>query len=235
MTWVFKEFSSSVSMESAATDYIAGKIERNLADVSSARLLLSGGSSPRPIYEGLSKRDLKWSDVTVGLVDERWVDVDHKGSNAAFIKSTLLQNKAQAAEFVPMKTEHATAQNGADVVSESYRQAFTHPYICVMGMGLDGHTASWFPNADDLTSALDVDSRDFTCAFDATGCEVAGDFPSRMTMTLPAVMGSDEIILLIAGEAKRAVFEQAINQSVYNAPVKSLLSAGPRLTVFWGK
>lgn len=222
-------------MESAATDYIAAKIERSLADVSSARLLLSGGSSPRPIYEGLSRRDLNWSDVTVGLVDERWVGPDHKGSNAAFIRSTLLQNKAQAAQFVPMKTQHETAQEAAKTVSESYKKAFTHPYISVMGMGLDGHTASWFPNASDLKSALDVESRDFTCAFDATGCEVAGDLPSRMTMTLPAVMGSDEIILLIAGEAKRAVFEQAVRQSVYDAPVKSLLSAGPRLTIFWGK
>ena len=230
----FKEFSSAASMQAAATDYIADKIERSLADVSSARLLLSGGSSPRPIYEELSLRDLNWSNVTIGLVDERWVNADNKGSNAAFIQSTLLQNQAEAAQFVAMKTDHKTAQEAASTVSETYVRNFATPYISVMGMGLDGHTASWFPNAADLSSALDIDNRNFTCAFDATGCEVAGNFPWRMTMTLPAVMGSEEIILLIAGEAKRAVFEQAAKVSVHDAPVKTLLNAGSRLTVFWG-
>ena len=222
-------------MEAAATDYIADKIERSLADVSSARLLLSGGSSPRPIYEGLSRRDLDWSNVTVGLVDERWVNPDNMGSNAAFIQSTLLQNRAESAQFVAMKTDHKTAQEAANTVSQTYGRNFAKPYISVMGMGLDGHTASWFPNATDLSSALDIEGREFACAFDATGCEVAGDFPSRMTLTLPAVMESEEIILLIAGDAKRTVFEQAMKAFVHDAPVKALLSAGSRLTVFWGR
>lgn len=232
--WTFKEYSSSALMEAAATDYIAAKIEQSLEAVSSARLLLSGGSSPRPIYQALSKKDLAWSNVTVGLVDERWVDIEDKGSNAAFIKSTLLQNQAQTADFVPMKTDHTTAEGAASTVADIYKRKFTSPYISVMGMGLDGHTASWFPNANDLNRALDITKSDFTCAFDATGCEVAGDFPSRMTMTLPAVMGSEEIILLIAGDAKRAVFEQSKAASVRDAPIKTLLNAGPRLTVFWG-
>ena len=232
--WIFKEYSSSALMEVAAADYITDKIKQSLEAHSSARMLLSGGSSPKPIYESLSRKDLAWESVTVGLVDERWVAPDDKGSNEAFIKNTLLQNKAKLAKFIPMKTDHNTAQEAADSVSLSYAQNFTAPYMSVMGMGLDGHTASWFPNADDLNHALDIDGDDFTCAFDASGCEVAGDFPSRMTMTLPAVMSSEEIILLIAGEAKRAVFEQAANASLFDAPVKALLNAVPRLTVFWG-
>ena len=234
MMWTLKEFPSSALMEAAAADYITDKIQQSLEAHSAARLLLSGGSSPKPIYESLSRKDLAWGQVTVGLVDERWVAPNHKGSNEAFIKNTLLQNKAQLANFIPMKTDHNTAKEAADAVSLSYSQNFTAPYISVMGMGLDGHTASWFPNADDLNHALDMNSGDFTCAFDASGCEVAGNFPSRMTMTLPAVMRSEEIILLIAGEAKRAVFEQAANAPLFDAPVKSLLNAVPRLIVFWG-
>ena len=72
------------------------------------------------------------------------------------------------------------------------------------------------------------------CAQDATGCPVAGDQPERITLTLPAVMAARHIILLIAGNEKHNVFQAAVNKSVHDAPVKALLNAGSKLTVFWG-
>ena len=177
---------------------------------------------------------MAWDRVTCGLIDERWVSAGEAGSNADFIHNTLLQDQAAAATFIPMKTEHDSAQQGASTVSKLYAENFAALDIAVMGMGLDGHTASWFPNASDLPAALDVYRRDFVTAFDAAGCAVAGDHPERITLTLPAIMLAKEIILLISGAEKRAVFEAAQEKSVYNAPVKALLSAGPRLTIFWG-
>lgn len=234
MSYQFKAFDTASLMQQAACDHIRNSLERTLSQNGQAGLLVSGGSSPRPTYEALSKIDIAWNNVNIGLVDERWVEPDADGSNAAFIAETLLQNKAVNANFIPMKNEHKTADLGAAAVSQLYNQKFKPLDLCIMGMGLDGHTASWFPNATDLKTALDLDVDNFCCAFDAQGCAVAGDYPERMTMTLSSVMSAKEILLLISGDKKRAVLEAAQDKSVYDAPVNALFNAGSRLTIYWG-
>lgn len=229
-----QSFDRASAMQSAAADYIAQRLRGAIDRSGSARLLVSGGSSPRPVYEQISQMDLAWSRVNVGLVDERWLDPHMDGSNAAFISQTLLQGKASAANFIPMKTAHKSAKAAAATVSDTYRKTLQPIDICVMGMGLDGHTASWFPNVADLKTALDIDNPSMACAVDATGCQVAGQHTERMSLTLSAVMASAEIILLITGQAKRDVLDGAGAKSVYDAPVKALLAAGPRLKIFWG-
>lgn len=230
----FQAFNSAADMEYAARDYIAQTLHNSIAERGRANVLLSGGSSPRTIYQNLSTLDLAWDKVTCGLVDERWVAIDEAGSNAAFIHETLLQNKATAAKFIPMTTAHKTAQEGAKTISDLYAKNFMPLDLCIMGMGLDGHTASWFPTSPDLRSALDIYNPNFTLALDAKGCPVAGEYTERISLSLPAILSARHIILLIAGDKKRAVLEKSIDQSVYDAPVKALLSAGPRLSIFWG-
>lgn len=234
MSYLFKTFKTREDMTLAAVDFITRHLEIILAQKNEAGLLLSGGSSPRPIYEALSHADIAWHDVSVGLVDERWVDPGEAGSNHDFISQSFLQNKAKSAKFLPMKTANKTAALGAADVTALYEDAF-HPIdICVMGMGTDGHTASWFPEARDLDVALDIYNKNMVCAQDATGCAIAGKHTERISLTLPAVMSARHIILLIAGDEKRRVFEAAAMKSVKDAPIKALLNAGTKLTIFWG-
>lgn len=230
----FTAFKTAELMQAAARDYIAARLDAAIARAGTAKLLLSGGSSPRPIYEGLSRADIAWEQVKLGLVDERWAAADGAGSNADFIRRTLLTNKAQRANFVPMRTGHPSAKLAASAVSTIYAQALIPADICIMGMGLDGHTASWFAGAEGLGAAVDIDNPMVCSAVDARGCEVAGVWPERMSLTLPAIMSAAEIILLINGSEKRKVFEAAQDKSVFDAPVKALLNAGPRLKIFWG-
>ena len=61
----------------------------SLIVVTQAFLLLSGGSTPKNLYKELSKLDLDWENVTVALVDERYVSTDHKHSNEKMIKDSL--------------------------------------------------------------------------------------------------------------------------------------------------
>lgn len=236
MSFMVKPFESRAEMTASAVEYITACINDAVLKNDKAGVLLSGGSSPRPIYEALSQIDLAWDKITIGLVDERWVAPDTPGSNQTFIAQTLLQNKAAAATFIPMKTAHVSADAGASSVSRDYAKAFDPIDICIMGMGTDGHTASWFPQAKDLERAMDIHGQDKVCAFDATGCPVAGEQTERITLTLPAVLSARHIILLIAGAEKQAVFEAAQSdaKSVFEAPVKALMNAGTKLTVFWG-
>jgi len=234
MSYQFKSFSAKDDMIAAAVEFMSGHIDAALSQERKAGLLLSGGSSPRPIYEALSEKNVAWERVNIGLVDERWVEPGQDGSNQDFIHASLLQNKAKSANFIGMKSAHETAALGAAEINKRYEAAFNPVDLCVMGMGLDGHTASWFPGAQDLDIALDIHHKDIVCAQNAAGCPVAGSHPERITLTLPAVMAARHIILLIAGDEKKAVFDAAVNKSVKDAPVKALLNAGSKLTVFWG-
>lgn len=197
-----------------------------------ASLMVSGGSSPRPLYEHLSKADLDWSKVTVSLVDERWVNPGETGSNEDFIRATLIQNKASAAQFFGLKTKYKTVEAGLRA-SEDRFKIIERPFdVCVMGMGSDGHTASWFPHSKGLEMALAPSNQNILCAIDAAGAPVAGDHPHRISLTLGAVLESQAIILFIPGEAKRTVFDAAPKKPLIEAPVKALLDAGQNLHVF---
>ena len=222
----------------AARDFVASSsvviadvLKAAIAERGRASLMVSGGRSPALVYQALSHIDLPWEKVSVSLVDERWVDAGQSGSNADFVAHNLLQNKAAAARFIGLKTGGATPAAGfaeAECALSLIEQPFD---ICVMGMGLDGHTASWFTGATGLEAALDMNSKNTVCALDAKGCPVAGDHPARISLTLAAVLKSRRIILMIAGRDKEAVFERSLGYSMEERPVTALFAAGPRLTV----
>ena len=230
-TFKYHSFASRDEMVSVAATQIADAVTSAVATRGAASLMLSGGSSPRPVYEALSDMDLPWDKVTIGLVDDRWITRGQAGSNETFLDATLLKGKAKAAKFIGLKTDDANPAAGVKA-SEAQLSAIPQPFdVCVMGMGLDGHTASWFPQSNGLKEALDPNNSDTVIAIDARGCPVAGDHPDRITLTLSAVMASKQIILMIPGAGKSDVFKASAVKSVYDAPVKALRAAGDRLTV----
>ena len=198
----------------AATTLIADALRDALDARGQATLMLSGGSSPKPVYQRLSGLDIDWSKVRVGLVDER---LDPRGSNAELVRTTRLQDKAAEATFYPMTVES----------DEGYRELMPAD-ICVMGMGTDGHTASWFPDSPDLARAIDPDTKDTVIRVDASGCGANSGYPARATLTLPAVLASRHILLLIPGAKKRDVFEHRDGLPV------DTLTGSDRLTTILG-
>ena len=230
-TFTYKSFSARDEMVTSAATQIAEAVNSAVAQRGAASLMLSGGSSPRPVYERLSEMDLPWDKVTIGLVDDRWIERGKAGSNETFLDETLLKGKAKSAKFIGLKTSDANPAAGIEA-SEAQLSAIPQPFdVCVMGMGLDGHTASWFPNSNGLKESLDPKNENTVIAIDARGCPVAGDHPDRITLTLSAVMASKQIILMIPGAGKADVFKASADKSVYDAPVKALRAAGERLTV----
>ena len=220
----------NVAADAAAA--IADVLRQAVETRGHASLMVSGGSSPKPLYSRLSEADLDWSKVTISLVDERWVDPGEVGSNEDFIRGNLIQNRAASATFFGLKTDFPSVEAGlksAEARFEKVRRPFD---VCVMGMGSDAHTASWFPNSKGLFEALALDNPNVLCAVDADGAPVAGDHPHRITLTLSAVLDSHVVVLFIPGDAKRAVFDAAPIKSLLDAPVQALLRAGQNLHVF---
>ncbi len=168
-----------------------------------ASLAVSGGSTPVRFFEALSRIALPWSRVTVTLVDERWVPVSHARSNAALVRAHLLQREAAEARFVPLHRD--TPEPEAALADVSRDLAGLLPLdVVVLGMGLDGHTASYFPGGDGLEAAMDADG---DASVVAVRAPAAGE--PRITLTLPVLTAAREMHLHIEGEAKRAVFERS--------------------------
>lgn len=214
---------SQTSFRTVAADIIATHILVWATEASKANLLLSGGSTPGPIYEVLSELGLPWKDVAVGLVDERWVGENDNGSNAALIRKTLMQGKAKAAQFIPMKTVHASPQDGQQNIEAQYKNLISGKSLAVLGMGTDGHVCSWFPQSYGLDAAIDPVNKNVVQAITANKSKVTGDYLERMTLTLSALKQCRSVLLLITGAEKREVLETAMNNQSSNLPVAHLL------------
>lgn len=228
-----REFVSKDEMTAALTELLQTALSEGIATDGKAVLLVSGGSSPAPAYRHLSGVELGWDKITVAMVDERWVDAEHEKSNEAFIKSTLLQDKASGARFVTMKNRAASAEEGVQVCESDYA-ALKRPFdVTILGMGPDGHTASLFPNADGLEHALTT--TDTVCAINAHQSEVTGEITERMSLSLAGIAHSKTVVLLISGEEKKAVYEAAKRPgSEYSVPLRAVLTHPDiNLTVFW--
>lgn len=200
----------------------------------SASFAVSGGSTPKPLYQALAGRDLDWSKVTVILVDERWVDPGEAGSNESFVRDSLMRDKAAAARFIGLKTSTASPQEAAQALNADLPADLFPLDVAVLGMGADGHTASWFPGADGLDAALEASAPPLA-AITAKRSAVTGDHLLRMTLTLPVLEGARLSLLMLTGSEKQRTLDVArADGAVRDMPVRALLRSGAaNLQVHW--
>ncbi|SDZ94727.1 6-phosphogluconolactonase [Microbulbifer marinus] len=230
-----KFFSDRERLVQALAHDCARDLQKGIKERGQASFLVSGGSTPEPVYRELSKRPLPWSQINVALVDERWVEKTESGSNQAFIEKCLLQNCAAEAPFLGMKTAHASAVEGQADCERAYGE-LPNPFdVCVLGMGSDGHTASLFPHAAGLEAALDPNSAQLCSAITARQSEVTGVHTERMTLTLAGILQARDIKLLITGDEKLKVYREALlGSDELEMPVRSILKQGLKpVTVYW--
>ena len=198
---------------------IVARLGEALGQQGRATLLLSGGSTPAPLYRALSAEPLDWSGIDVALVDERWVETDDPASNERLLRETLLHDRAAAARFTGMKNNHPTPFTGEAECNQAYAALRTPFDLALLGMGPDGHTASLFPGAKGLEAALD--RKLFCAAIRAIPSAVTGDHVERMTMTPWGLLQSRCLLLLITGEEKLQVYRKALQEGM-----NSLLPVG---------
>lgn len=210
-------------------DLTEQKLRQELSLRSDATLLFSGGTTPGPAYAILGAADIDWQHVTTGLVDDRWVDVDHPGSNEGLIRRTFLASGAAASSFLPMKLPTSDCEQAAKELSSAYKP-FETTDVAILGLGPDGHTASWFPDSVGLEEAMSEEADQPVRYINAEGCPVAGEYPDRMTVTMPVLKNARHVILMLTGEEKRAV----LLDSSKDLPIHKLIGARDGdLTVIW--
>jgi 6-phosphogluconolactonase len=187
-------------------DVLKKKIESAIVDHDSCILGLSGGSTPKPIYEALGKENLDWSKVYIFLADERYIAPDHPDSNQGMVRDTLLvhakipeENIAFPDISLPIKEcieQYAIRLQGqwADYL----------PDIIALGLGDDGHITSLFP-------PVPQDLRDDTklVAHTTTDAFAVHD---RITLTLNPVLSASSHLFFLT-EKKKNVWEEMITST----------------------
>ena len=226
------DFKSRAEASAAAAKMAETALCQGLDARGRASIVVSGGTTPGAMLETLSDAQLDWSLISVGLVDERYVPPGHEASNEAFVRQNLLQNRARKARFLPVWSQGDNYRQAACLADTEYARESPFDFT-LLGMGTDGHTASWFPGAPDLEQALDRTGRT-VISIDAQGCPVAGEQTERVTLTLKAISTARHAVLLIFGEEKRDVFLSALTRPEQERPIRAVIEAlGKQLIVIW--
>lgn len=227
---IFLAFDSRALLADALADRVAAVLGDGIATRGRASLAVSGGSTPGLFFDALSTRDLDWEKVDVTLVDERFVPPDHPRSNHALVAARLLQNRAAKARFVPLYHPAADAEAAAHLAAAATDQLSKPFDVVILGMGNDGHTASFFPGGNHLQAAIDARQTQPVLTMEAEG---AGE--TRLTFTLSRLSHARLLALHIEGAEKRSVLEKAADgRDEAEMPVRAMLRrAGTEIEIYW--
>ncbi len=227
-----REFADAEALAHGLADWTAERLRAAVAARGVALLIVSGGKSPARFFELLSDMELDWTRVAVTLADERRVADDSPRSNARLAREKLLRNRAAAANFTPLADVRLPGDQELAAASARVAHLPLPADVVVLGMGDDGHTASWFPGAEGLAEAMDPGARQLVAPIVAAD---AGE--PRLTLTGRVILRARAIALEIEGEAKLATFATALESGPEEAmPIRAVVRrATDRLTVFSAK
>ena len=175
---------------------IHGLIDRDKSPV----IALSGGTTPGPVYRRLMAMNVPWDECHLFMGDERCVPLGSERCNL-----TMAQKEFQGIHC-----------KWSDIRTESIPK----PDIAIFGWGLDGHTASWFPD-------LRRDAIEELFTTDALKQKVSPPSQSeeRVTLTWSALSSASHIHLLGKGQEKMQVLRSSLqDQDVYSTPVRMLFN-----------
>ncbi len=229
MSPIRRTFGDKDELALALADVVVSNLNAGIAERGRAAVAVSGGSTPARFFRALSQRtDVDWSKVTVTLVDERWVDESSDRSNARLVKANLLQGPAAAAAFVPLWQGGEEPDAAGIAKANAAIAAIPVLDAAILGMGNDGHTASFFPGGDTLAEALSVDGP-------VVSIRAPGAGEPRVTLTLRRLLAAEALYLHIEGNEKAEVLDKALGDGdVADMPVRAVLRQDLKpVTVFW--
>ena len=180
---------------------IAESLQSELSRTSSASVVVCGGSSPIEIFRYLNLQEIDWSLITIFLADDRLVDPQSEHSNQLLINTHLIKNNASLAKLIPLSTDLS--------YFNELPKKFT---VSLLGMGIDGHFASLFPDLLSKSEALAPPHPDLKSTAEPriiTTPPLGSPSVPRISMNLSLILKSSRIILLANGDEKQAVLEKA--------------------------
>ncbi|MBD1842992.1 6-phosphogluconolactonase [Cyanobacteria bacterium FACHB-63] len=198
-------------------ELVVEKLQAAIATRNIATIALSGGSTPKPLYEKLAQQNLPWDKLHIFWGDERYVPADHPDSNQRMARLAWLDKvPIPPANIHPMPTDDADPAIAAQKHEAELQTFFnTEPGefpafdVILLGIGDDAHTASLFPH----TPALQVRDRLITVG--------NKDGNPRITFTAPLINAAQTVIFMVAGANKynalAQIFADQADENTYPA------------------
>lgn len=212
-------FTEQTQLIKSLSSSIIKNLNKAILEKGKASLIVSGGSTPKPLFEELSSCDIPWDKVKVALCDERWIPSSNKDSNEKLVKDCLLKNFAKNAQFISMYQEDIEIQKAEGLCSKIYKEELFPFDVLVLGMGGDGHTASIFPNNIKLEEAFNEKS---SLCVSMTPSDAPYD---RMSLTKNGILSADNIYLHFEGEEKQKVYKKVLEGiDSKQMPIASILN-----------
>lgn len=199
MRSALRVFPSDDEWRGGAVTLIAETIRHALDDRGTCIVGLSGGSTPGSVYEQLATERIDWSNICIFLTDERCVPPTHAESNQRLVRETLLSRTATPAAVLFPDTSLAP-DACADVYDDELRALLggRGPDVLVLGLGVDGHTASLFPPVDIAAAGERFAIRTHTDRF---------AIEDRISITPRVIETSSFPLFLLKGQEKKAIWE----------------------------
>jgi 6-phosphogluconolactonase len=220
---LIRTFTTPEDTLTGLADYIVERSSGAVQRKGRFSLALSGGSSPKKLYEMLASSSYRsridWSRVYIFFGDERYLPLDHPDSNYKMVKAALLDPlKLESSKVFPVNTSLAPAESAADY-EQCIRAHFKdgpHFDLILLGLGDNSHTASLFPHTHLLHEKQAL-----------VGAEYIEEVKmTRITFTAPLINAADAVAFLVYGagkaEAVKHIIKDPINIDEYPAQLIKL-------------
>jgi 6-phosphogluconolactonase len=205
---MIKVFSDAAELNTAAAELLVSAAGQAIAARGAFHVVLSGGETPRPLYELLAgaayRNRLDWGQVHVYWSDERFVPPEDPRSNEGMARRTLLDHvPIPAAQIHPLycpKTPQQAAQDYEALLRRLGSGQLPRFDLILLGLGTDGHTASLFPG----TAAVAARTR-FVCELYLPEQDMF-----RLTLTVPVLNQARLVVFMVSGAGKAAMLRQVL-------------------------
>jgi 6-phosphogluconolactonase len=190
-------------------------IERIEAQPDRVAICMTGGSSPKRLYELLAtepnRSQIPWDRVHWFIGDDRFVPAGDANNNMTMARTAFLDVCAPAANVHAIRTDAANPEEAAALYARElqafYGSEHLHPSkllfdLVLLGVGPDGHVASLFPGYP----AVDVTDRWVVGVPEAH----VKPFVPRVSLTLPTLASCQEMLFLMSGDDKRAILGRVL-------------------------
>ena len=202
------EWWESDSLDELA-DAVAGDVgfivESAIDARGSSLIAVPGGSTGPAVFGKLAAQMLPWKKVTIIPTDDRLVPMDDERSNVRAIAKAFLPLGARVIPIAAEIADYRLAGNSADARLQDLPWP---PDLVWLGMGKDGHTASIFAGPD-LQDALDAPKARRAVGVMPDPLPPEAPVP-RVTLTRASILSARTVMIVITGDEKRALLEQAI-------------------------
>jgi len=214
-------------LSAACVRHILSQLEQALSGNDQATFAVSGGNSPKPVFEALAKVDFDWARVHLFFVDERCVPISDSQSNYAMVERVFVAPAQIPHRHVHRVHTELEPHRAAEVYGEEIRDVFDigpletpHFDVIHLGMGPDAHTASLFPG-DPL-----IEDRERITA--ATYVEKFHQW--RVTLLPAVLLGAKHTVVFAPGadkaDAMRSVLDGEFEPLRFPAQIPAHLGRG---------